>query len=160
MRNCHNAALGRSRKESLRRKLEVSVSYQCAYNPHLLSTFPISPSGCGRPPLAACFFTSTSIEAFDDLNLWFGSRPRHWRFPSCCPCQPTTVAAVMNSGGSQTFYLSRSEVSICHLAANFFFLIGPYLVCDPPCSAFSFHLAFKETMNSVYKLNIRSCPHW
>jgi hypothetical protein len=149
MRNCHNAALGRSQK-AFEGSWRYRCRIKCAYNAHLLSTFPISPSGCGRPPLAACFFTSTSIEAFDDLNLWFGSRPRHWRFPSRCPCQPTTVAAVMNPRRQSN--LLPFSVRSLHLPPRreLFFLIGPYLVCDPPRSAFSFHLAFKETMNSVY----------
>jgi len=43
-------------------------------------------SGVWAAAPCSCFFTSTSIEALHGLGLGFGSRPHHWRFPSCCPC--------------------------------------------------------------------------
>lgn len=70
-----------------------SVSYRMCTQPTPTLDLPDLTSGVWAAAPCSCFFTSTSIEALDDLNLRFGSRPRYGRFPSCCPCEPTMVAA-------------------------------------------------------------------
>ena len=68
---------------------------------------------------AAFFFTSTSIEAFDDLNLQFGSRPS--------PLALSLTLSISSGGrhresqeAKQSFCLSRPAVS--HLAVHFFLI--------------------------------------
>src|SRR5260370_35027540 len=58
-------------------------------------------SGVWAASPAACFFTST-IEAFDDLNLQFGSRPSPLALPPLTmsiSSQPTLPPAIVISGG-------------------------------------------------------------
>jgi hypothetical protein len=134
MGNCHKAALCRRVVCPSKEVGVVSVSNANAHTPTTTLDLPDLTSGVWAAAPAACFFTSTSIEAFDDLSLWFGSRPRHWRrFPS-----PSRCPYPANHGSSRRHESQDANKPSAFLGQKSpfatspwtFFLIELYLVCS------------------------------